>query len=102
MNCPYMWTNSVDEELASLEAPDGEGVWCWPRMNKITRWGKRVDPRPAFHCLAEDDEDEQVSGGLNHLAPRIAGGTPWTWKESHRFCRRGERDAEEHVPRDIH
>ena len=45
-NCPYKWTNSTDEEedqgslwenedgreeaeeLASLEAPDGEGEWC--------------------------------------------------------------------------
>ena len=47
MNCPYKWTNSKDEEddqgsswesepegnkaeqLASLEALDGEGEWCW-------------------------------------------------------------------------
>ena len=40
-----------------------------------------MDPRPAFHFLAEDDEDEQVSGGLNHLVPRNAGGTQWTWKK---------------------
>ena len=26
-----------------------------------------VDPRQAVHQLAEDDEDEQASGGLNHL-----------------------------------
>ena len=25
------------EELASLEAPDDEGVWCWPKRNRITR-----------------------------------------------------------------
>ena len=40
-----------------------------------------MDPRPAFHCLAEDDEDQQVSGGRNHLAPRNAGGAQWTWKK---------------------
>ena len=62
------------EELASLEAPDDEGEWCWPRKNRITTSGKRVDPRPAFHYLAEGDEDEHVSGGLNHLVPRNAGG----------------------------
>ena len=56
MNCPYKWTTSIDEEddqvsswesepegekaeeLASLETPDDEGEWCWPRMNRITRW----------------------------------------------------------------
>ena len=47
------WTNSMDQEddqgsswesesenageLASVEALD-EGEWCWPRMNRITRW----------------------------------------------------------------
>ena len=40
-----------------------------------------MDPRPACHYLAEDDEDEQVSGGLNQLLPRNAGGAPWTWKK---------------------
>ena len=164
MNCPYTWTNSVDEEedhgssweselegakaeeLASLEAPDDEGEWCWPRRNRITRFffltqmnyegsthpmsrprkdakkscqeqgasceraengpitairtagdrarrqertprgsaawrGQRMDPRPAFHHLAADDEDEQVSGGLNHLASRNTAGPQWTWKK---------------------
>ena len=99
MNCPYKWTNSIDEEddegsswesepegekadeLASLETPDDEREWCWPGRNRITRWRRRVDPRPAFHYLAEDDEDEQASGGLNHLASRNAGGTPRTWKK---------------------
>ena len=54
MNCPYKWTNSIDEdeqtsweseldgqeaeEPACLETPDDEGEWCWPRRNKITRW----------------------------------------------------------------
>ena len=41
---------------------------------------EKANPRPAFYCLAEVDEDEQVSGGLNHLVPRNAGGAPWTWK----------------------
>ena len=78
-----LWTNSTDEEddqgslwkselegkqpeeLASLEAPDDGGEWCSPKRNRITRWRKREDQRPTFHYLAEDDE-EQVSGGLNH------------------------------------
>ena len=29
------------EELASLEALDGEGEYCWPEPNRTTRWGKR-------------------------------------------------------------
>ena len=33
-----------------------------------------MDPRPTFHYLAENDEDEQVSEGVNHLVPRNAGG----------------------------
>ena len=40
-----------------------------------------MDSRPAFHYVAEDDEDEQASGGLNHLAPRNTGEAPWTWKK---------------------
>ena len=39
-----------------------------------------MDPRPSFRIFAEDDEDEQVSGRLNHLVPRNAGGDQWTWK----------------------
>ena len=39
-----------------------------------------MDSRPASHCLAEDDEGEQASGGLNHLVTRNAGGERWTWK----------------------
>ena len=49
VNCPYKCANSVDEEddqtsswqselegenaseFASLETPDEEGVWCWPK-----------------------------------------------------------------------
>ena len=65
------------EELASLEAPDDQNQ-CSSRRNRITSWGKRMDPRPTFQCLAEDDEDEQV--GLNHLVPRHAG-AQWTWKK---------------------
>ena len=60
MNCLYKWTNSIDEEedqgsswesepegekaeeLASMEAPDDEGEWRWPRRNRVTRWRKRI------------------------------------------------------------
>ena len=41
------------EDLASLEAPDDEGGWCWPKRNRITRWGKRENQRPTFHYFAE-------------------------------------------------
>ena len=37
--------------------------------------------RPTFHFFAEDDEEEQASGGLNHLVPRNAGGAQRTWKK---------------------
>ena len=40
-----------------------------------------MDPRPAFHFLAEDDEEEQASGELNHLVSRSAAGAQWTWKK---------------------
>ena len=98
-NCPYKWANSIDEdddqtsswesecegenagELASLETPDEEGEWCWPKESRVTRWRRRLDPQPEFHHLAEDDEGEQASGGLNHLAPRNAGGAQWTWNK---------------------
>ena len=92
VNCPYKWANSIDEEddqtsswesepegenaeeLASLETPDEEGEWCWPAKSRVTRWRRRIDSRPAFHSLAEDDEGEQASGGLDHLVSRNAGG----------------------------
>ena len=66
VNCPYKWTNSIDEaedrgssweselegdnaeELVSLEALCDEGERCWPKKNRITRWRKRLDPRPAL------------------------------------------------------
>ena len=66
MNCPYKWANSTDEEddqvsswesefeeekaeePASLKTPDDEGEWCWSRKNRITRWSRRVDFRPAY------------------------------------------------------
>ena len=72
VNCPYKWANSIDEEddqtsswesepegenaeeLASLETPDEEGEWWWPEKSRVTRWGRRIDSRPAFHYLAED------------------------------------------------
>ena len=34
---------------------------------------------PTFHNLAEDNEEEQASGGLNHIR-RNAGGAQRTWK----------------------
>ena len=55
VNCPYKWANSIDEEddqipswerepdgenaeeLASLETPDEEGEWCWPKKSSVTR-----------------------------------------------------------------
>ena len=96
MNCPFKWTNRIDEEdeqsssweselegekpqeFASSEAPDDEGEWCWPKRN---RTGKREDHRPTFHYLAEDDGDEQASGSLlNHLVQRNAGAQQ-TWKK---------------------
>ena len=69
------------EELASLETPDEEGEWCCPKKGRVTRWGRRIDSRPAVHYLAEEDEDEQVSRGLNHLVSGSAAGTQWTWKK---------------------
>ena len=99
MNCPYKWDISIDEEddqtsswesepeeenaeeLASLETPDEEGKWCRPKKSRVTRWRRRIDSRPAFHHLAEDDEGEQAAGGLNHLVPRNAGGAQRTWKK---------------------
>ena len=65
MNCPYKadqqhrWRKmtkgrsweSEPQKLVSLEAPDDEGEWCWPRWNRNTKW--RMDARPTFHYLAE-------------------------------------------------
>ena len=99
VNCPYKWANSIveegdqtsscesdpegenAEELASLETPDEEGEWCWPKMGRVTRCGRRIDPRPAFHYFAEDDEGKQAPGGLNQLVSRSVGGAQWTWKK---------------------
>ena len=54
----------------------------WPIRNRITRWRKRVDQRPTFHYFPEDDEEEQVSGGLDHWVHRNAGGPQWTWRKT--------------------
>ena len=99
VNCPYKWANSMDEEddqtssweselegenaeeLSGLETHDKDGEWCWLEKGRVTRWRRRIDSLPAVHNLAEEDEDEQVSGGLNHLASRSAAGTQWTWKK---------------------
>ena len=58
---PYKWANSIDEEddqtlswesepegenaeeLASLETPDEEGEWCWPKKSRVTRWRRKID-----------------------------------------------------------
>ena len=91
------------EELVSVETHDEEGEWCWSKKGRVTRWERRIDSRPAVHYLAEEDEDEQVSRELNHLASRSAAGTQWTWKPVHRGSGLGssrECDAEEHVSRD--
>ena len=42
---------------------------------------KARGPRPTLHFLAEDDEEEQASGALNHVVQRNAGGAQWTWKK---------------------
>ena len=99
VNCPYKLPNSIDEEddqtsswesepegenaeeVASLETHDDEGEWCWPEKGRVTRWERRIDSRLAVHHLAEEDEDEQVSRGVNHLASRSAARTQWTWKK---------------------
>ena len=69
VNCPYKWANSIDEEddqtslwerepegesaeeLVSLETPDEEGKWCWPKNGRVTRWERMIDSR-AVHYLA--------------------------------------------------
>ena len=48
------------------ESPDGEGELTHDRQ---------------FTIIAGEDEDEQVSRGLYHLASRSAAGTQWTWKK---------------------
>ena len=55
---------------------------------------KRMDPKAAFHHLAEDDEEEQVFGGLNHLSHETLG----SMEESHRCSRLGGA-AENVMPR---
>ena len=62
VNCQTKWTNGIDEEddqgsswesepegekteeVLSLEVPDDEGKWCWPKRNGITIWGKTSGP----------------------------------------------------------
>ena len=51
------------------------------RRERVTRWGRRIDSRPAFHNLAEDDEGQQASEGLNHLVSPNAWRAQWTWKK---------------------
>ena len=68
-------------ELASMEPPDDEGGWCWPKRNRVTRWRKRSDPRPTFHYLTEDDGEEQAPAGLNHLVQPNAEEAQSMWKK---------------------
>ena len=69
MNCPY---KSMDEE------EDHGSSW-----KRELEGGQGTElARPAFHYFAEDDEDEQASGGLNRLASRNAGGAQRTWKKA--------------------
>ena len=103
VNCPYKWTNSIDEEKD--QGSSWESVSLKEKRQKSSRacrhlvtresgvgpegtespdGGKRMDPRPAFHYLAEDDEEEQASGRLSHLVSRNAAGARWQWEESHR------------------
>ena len=85
VNCPYKWTHSMDEEddqTSSRESElEGENAEELVSLSRVTRWGRRIDSRPAVHDLAEDDEGGQASGGLKHLVPRNAGGAQWTWKK---------------------
>ena len=71
MNRSSSWESELEgekaEELASLETPDEEGEWCWPVKGRVTRWGRRLDSRPACHHLAEDDEGEQAPGVTESL-----------------------------------
>ena len=121
MTCPSKWTNSIGEEDGQGSTWESEPeeekprrtcefwrhlmMWengIWPRRNRISRWRRRVDPRPAFHYLDEDDEGEQASGGLNHLVSRNAGGALWTWKRVTVVVDSGAADnvmAKEHVSR---
>ena len=62
----------------------------------------REDQKPTFRCLAEDDEEEQASEGLNHLVQRNAGGSQYSWKKvtvvvDSRAAEK--RNADEHVHR---
>ena len=61
-----MTRNESGAGLRGAESPGGEGDF---------------DSRPASHNLAEEDEHEQVSRGLNHMVSRNTAGTRWTWKK---------------------
>ena len=115
VNCPCKWTNSIGEEddegsswklerakpeeLASLEAPDDEGYWCWPKRNRVTRWRKREDQRPTFHYLAEDDGEKQASEGLHLWSNETQEEPSGTMHPCGQLGSSGERNAEEHVSR---
>ena len=89
------------EELASLDAPDDEGEWRWPKRNRVA---KRVGPVPTFQYLDKDDEEKQTPGGLSP-------GPAKRWKSSvdveEGHCRGrlggcGGRDAEKLVSLNKH
>ena len=108
MSCPHKWTSRIDEndqgsswesepegekrgELASLEAPDDEGEWCWPKRNRINRW--RTPTEKSRRLVTEP------------FGPMTRGRSPVNMEEIHRCGRlwiSAERNAEERVPRDIH
>ena len=64
--------------------------------DRITRCGKRVDPRPAFHYLAEDDGEEQAVWRTGSLGLTKCWKSSVDLEESHRRSRLGgggDRDA---------
>ena len=86
---PYKRINSIDED-------DDQGS-SW----EFELAGGETGQRPTFHYLAEDDNEEQASGGL-HPTKRRWG--PVDMEESQRCGRlgsSGDGDAGEHVSRNI-
>ena len=97
MNFPYKWTNSIDEEddqgsswRVSLKEKRQTNSRAWRHL-MTNESGARLEGTGSpdeegglirdQHFTTLPNEDEQASGGLNHLASRNAGGTPWTWKK---------------------
>ena len=76
MPCESELQEEKPQTFPSLEAPDDEGELVLAQKGR-----KRMDSRPTCHYLAEDYEEEQVSGELNHLVQRNAGEAQWTVKK---------------------